>query len=73
MEFGRMPKRGFEDFSEGEIVEGRHVGTFRIENFDRLCGMNCVFLKEVNPRDHDDEGPNPALCFTEDMIKKLGS
>ena len=68
--FGRMPKKGFEDFEEGEIVKGRVCGTFKIRHFDQLCGMPCVFLKEVHPVTHK-EGPHPEIAFTEDMIRKL--
>jgi len=61
----------FENFEIGEVVEGAQCGTFRIKSFYRLAGLNCVFLKEVNPEDHNHEGPNPELAFTEDMIRKI--
>ncbi len=62
----------FENFEVGEIVRGRHAGVFLIRKFDQgLSDEPFVMLKEVNPDDHSEQGPNPELAFTEDMIQKL--
>lgn len=69
----------FENFNVGEIVKGRVCGVFLIKkfgedvryNWEGLANTDFVYLKEVNPEDHSEEGPNPLLAFTEDMIRKL--
>ena len=62
----------FENFEIGETVKGRVCGVFVIKKFDRgLSTTDFVWIKEVNPLDHSEEGPNPLLAFTEDMIRKL--
>ncbi len=57
-------------FNIGEVVKGKHAGTFRVLGYRKVGTQDMVELKEVHPVTFQ-EGPNPPMCLPEDALEAL--